>query len=74
VSAGLQVVFAGLQVVFAGLQVEGTGPLAEGAGPLVVGSGIGAALVVYSGPLSPWEPRTVEDADVNLSHCPSQSK
>ena len=72
VFAGLQVVFAGLQVVFAGLQVEGAGPLVVGAGPLVVGAGLrgvlvgfGATLVVLSGSLSPWEPRAVEDADVN---------
>ena len=42
------------------------GPHVVSAGPLAVGSGIGAALVVYSGPLSPWEPWAVEDADVNL--------
>jgi hypothetical protein len=80
VFAGLQVVFAGLRVegtgplvVSAGPHLVGAGPHLVGAGPhlvsagaLIVGSGIGAALVVFSGPLSPWEPRAVEDADVNF--------
>ena len=35
-------------------------------GSHVVGSGFGLALVVYNGPLTPFEPRAVEDADVNL--------
>ena len=60
-SAGLQVVFAGLRVVF----VRGADPHLVGGDPLVVGGGFGAALVVYSGSLSPWEPWAVEDADVN---------
>jgi hypothetical protein len=53
-------------MVGAGPHLVSAGPHLLSAGPLVVGSGIGAALVVYSGPLSPWEPRAVEDADVNL--------
>ena len=57
---------AGLQVVFAGLRVEGDDPHFVGAGLRGVLVGVGAALVVYSGPLSPWEPWAVEDADVNL--------
>jgi hypothetical protein len=33
-------------------------------GPLVVGGGFGALAVVCDGPLSPWAPRAVENADV----------
>ena len=80
-SAGLQVVFAGAIVVFAGPHCEGVGPHCVGVGPLCVGvgphgtgvslivvvGGSGDALVVFTGPLSPWEPRAVEDADVNLT-------
>jgi hypothetical protein len=66
VSAGLQVVFAGLRVEGAGPHFVGAGPHLVGVGPIVVGSGFGPALVVNSGPLSPWEPWAVEDADVNL--------
>ena len=79
VFAGLRVEGAGPLVVGAGPLVVGTGPLVVGgglhlpcagphlpcAGPLVVGGGFGAALVVLSGSLSPWELRAVEDADVN---------
>ena len=66
-SAGLQVVFAGLRVEGAGPHFVGAGPHLVGVGPIVVGSGFGPALVVNSGPLSPWESLAVEDADVNLA-------